>query len=307
MARSSTQSAANGWRVVHRSPSIIIGDYRCRVHGCGRGREETSKGHDFALPRSGMFVKHVRGEDVVAEPNTVLFFNADEPYQVSHPGGPSDRCTTFAASPQTLLDALARRDPSVADHPDRPFARSHAACDGALFLAHRTLLSRAASGEADSVELDERAFDVLDRVAAAASAQPSIRLRRRVRADTLVAHREVVQAAKLAMAARFSQRLTLEEIAVEACSSPYHLSRVFRSLVGASLHAHLRRLRLRNALEAMLDDRMDLTSVALRNGFFDHSHFSNAFRSEFGFTPSQCRARLSRGGLRQMSRDFQVA
>jgi AraC-like DNA-binding protein len=51
-------------------------------------------------------------------------------------------------------------------------------------------------------------------------------------------------------------------------------------------------LRLRASLEAIAERSLDLTSVALDHGFSSHSHFTAAFRREWGMTPSDWRARL---------------
>jgi AraC family transcriptional regulator len=68
-----------------------------------------------------------------------------------------------------------------------------------------------------------------------------------------------------------------------------------------TLQRHLNRLRLREALSRVADGE-DLTRVALAAGFYDHSHFANAFRREFGVSPSEMR----RESFGQMSNAFQV-
>jgi AraC-like DNA-binding protein len=51
------------------------------------------------------------------------------------------------------------------------------------------------------------------------------------------------------------------------------------------------RRRLRDALEMLLDTRESITRVALEHGFASHSHFTDAFRREFGVPPSRVRSR----------------
>ena len=64
-------------------------------------------------------------------------------------------------------------------------------------------------------------------------------------------------------------------------------TRLFTRLAGVSLVRYRNRLRLRRALDLLAEMPHDLTGVALAAGFGDHSHFTNAFRREFGVVPSR--------------------
>ena len=89
--------------------------------------------------------------------------------------------------------------------------------------------------------------------------------------------------------AALARPLRLDEVASAVALSPFTASRVFHREAGLPLRIYNRRLRLRTAL-ARIADRHALSQVALELGFFDHAHFTKAFRAEFGITPSQWRA-----------------
>jgi AraC-like DNA-binding protein len=57
-------------------------------------------------------------------------------------------------------------------------------------------------------------------------------------------------------------------------------------------------------LESLASGADDLTSLALDLGFSSHSHFTDAFRREFGRTPSEVRG--SRTALGEMSKILKV-
>jgi len=67
--------------------------------------------------------------------------------------------------------------------------------------------------------------------------------------------------------------------------SPFHLCRVFRQIVGTSIYDYVLRERLAYALDAVLDRRKDITTIALDAGFTSHSHFTARFRRFFNCTP----------------------
>ena len=80
---------------LYRSPDVAICDVTCRPICRQHGQEEWVLEHLVVFPRSGVFVKSVRGRELVADPNQVLFFNPLEPYRVAHPTGRGDKCTVF--------------------------------------------------------------------------------------------------------------------------------------------------------------------------------------------------------------------
>jgi AraC-like DNA-binding protein len=70
------------------------------------------------------------------------------------------------------------------------------------------------------------------------------------------------------------------------------------------LYRYLTRLRLRAALERLADGARDLTALALELGFSSHSHFADAFRREFGRTPSDVRNGAGRRTVAEMSKNL---
>jgi AraC-like DNA-binding protein len=115
-----------------------------------------------------------------------------------------------------------------------------------------------------------------------------------LRAGTRRAHADWAEHAKLVLAARYRAPLSLDDVARAVHCSPYHLCRVFRRHTGTSIHQYLTRLRLRAALDRLMDAGPDLTRLALDAGFSSHSHFTTAFTREFGAPPSTVRTTSAR-------------
>jgi AraC family transcriptional regulator len=88
--------------------------------------------------------------------------------------------------------------------------------------------------------------------------------------------------------AHLDEPLQLEEVARAACFSPYHFHRIFRALMGETLAAFVKRVRLERAVY-LLSHRTGtrLTDVALACGFSSSSDFSRAFRGYYGVAPSK--------------------
>jgi AraC family transcriptional regulator len=85
------------------------------------------------------------------------------------------------------------------------------------------------------------------------------------------------------------EELSLEEYARVAHFSPYHFHRIFRGMVGESLHEHIRRLRLERAATRLKRTDWAVVEIALEAGYETHEAFTRAFRSLCGCTPSRYR------------------
>jgi len=88
---------------------------------------------------------------------------------------------------------------------------------------------------------------------------------------------------------------SLEEYARVAYFSPYHFHRIFRGMVGESLHEHIRRLRLERAATRLRRTDRAVLEIALEAGYETHEAFTRAFRSLCGCSPSRYRRDHSLG------------
>jgi AraC-like DNA-binding protein len=256
---------------VHSSSALRIDLVRCRPHDDACGQIEYSPRHSVAFPLRGVFVRHYgRHESVVADSCQAQVFDPRVPYRVSHPIAGGDDCLSIEPSAELL-----RQIPL----PARP-----APLRTRAIAAPQLLIRRIRCGLAGPLEAEETALDLLCEVAALPSlaAEPASQNRR---------HAEMVEATRLTLAAQPAEAWGLSELARRVHTSPFHLARVFRRLAGSPLHRCLLHARLAAALRELLDSQRDLSTIGVGLGFSSHSHFSAAFRSAFGVTPSALRKR----------------
>ena len=127
------------FRPLYEGPIVRVSEYRCRAGRGGPAGEEYSDVNNIVLMRAGAFCKHFGRRSITADVNQAVFFSQGSTYRVSHPADCGDRGTILAVSPRVLTDIVRELDPSVDDHPDRPFPFVTGPCDPGVFRRHREL------------------------------------------------------------------------------------------------------------------------------------------------------------------------
>jgi AraC family transcriptional regulator len=97
--------------------------------------------------------------------------------------------------------------------------------------------------------------------------------------------------------AHFGERVSLEQLGQVVGVHPAHLSRMFRRYYRRSVGEYARELRLDRSVRELCDPGRTLAEVAAAAGFYDQSHFANAFKRHTGMTPAQFRHEHARSSL----------
>jgi AraC family transcriptional regulator len=89
--------------------------------------------------------------------------------------------------------------------------------------------------------------------------------------------------------ARLSADISLEDLAAEACLSPFHFSRLFSETMGRSPHRYVTERRVEAAKEKLRLAHSSLVEIALDTGFGTQTNFNRVFKKITGQTPGQYR------------------
>ncbi|WP_236005907.1 helix-turn-helix domain-containing protein [Desemzia sp. RIT 804] len=88
---------------------------------------------------------------------------------------------------------------------------------------------------------------------------------------------------------RYTEPLTLSEIAESEFLSPSYLSRYFKQMTGIGFLQYLYRVRLKHSMEDLLYTTDNLFQIANKNGFSTAKNYSAVFKAAYNQTPSEYR------------------
>jgi len=273
--------------VVFASPLVRVGRWRCPAEHPVFVDSGPTPEALFVFPREGVWIQHEGGEPFVADANTVTYYNRGQAYTRRKLSRRGDQCEWFSVAPDAIAETLSAHEPAAIDRPDMPFSFTHGPSDPDTYLRQRTVFQHVSREQnADRLFVEEAVLSILGDVTRLAYARQGVKRPARTRRRRDV---DLVESARDVIARRFTENLSLSEVAREAASSVFHLARVFKARTGFSLHAYRNQLRLRAALERLAEPGIDLIDIALDLGFSSHSHFTDTFRRSFGKTPSVVR------------------
>jgi AraC-like DNA-binding protein len=277
--------------------AVTVTDFQCRACRRALSEEECNVDPSIVFVRRGVFIRDQEGETVVADANHVLFFNPLQPYRIAHPVIGGDDCTIVTLSRALAHEIVARHAPRQMERLAwGPFPHGYGRAGLSSWRMHYEMLAMINVG--NRVAFDDFLLSVIDRIVAESHGGDSPqqrRVSRRIRYRTTQRHRDLAHAAVVAINRNLADPPGLSVLAATLGCSTYHLSRVFREVIGSSLRVYLAALRARAAADAIARGARGLTQLALQLGYADHSHFSNAFYKEWQVSPSRFRDILSTG------------
>lgn len=258
---------------------------RRTLHSSGLGRVEDfsapanypapcgySPEYQLVLPYAGAFEWHVGARTVFVDGTRVLFVTAGENYADRHVAGCGHDSIIITPCLSTLHElcrlAVPARHPAFQHVAESTTPRMNLRCQR---------LRRLEASRNDPLASDELVIALLKEALA-----PTQRV---AGASPL----RVVDAAKQFLHAYLCEPISLNEIAHAVHVSGAYLTDAFTRTEGVPLCRYRVRLRLNRAL-VELPRCDDITQLALDLGFSSHAHFSNAFKSLYGLSPSAFRA-----------------
>lgn len=88
------------------------------------------------------------------------------------------------------------------------------------------------------------------------------------------------------MEQHYENEISLNQIAQTMGMTPAYFSRFFKMASGQTFHSYLTWIRLRHARQMLLEQEVTVTEIAMNSGFPNVKAFIEAFKKEYGMTPT---------------------
>jgi AraC-like DNA-binding protein len=277
--RLATWYAGDGDKVritpLYRSSIVSFGTFWCAPDDVRWGLENfVGEVAHIIYPATPVWIAAQGHDAALAGPNHAVFFNAGDVFRRRCFNGYGDRNHFMVVGGETMQEWM--RDARFPDPLGKLLPRP--------YLTARAI-GRALREGGDGLTVEEMLLRLGHGTVTGAFRIEERAPRRRRRAAPMV------EDAKALLSARYTERLTLEELGRAVNVSPFHLARSFRRHTGYTLHEYRTNLRLRAAFERLAVGDEDLAVIARAVGFSSHSHLTASFRRAFGVPPSCVRKR----------------
>ncbi|QND54994.1 helix-turn-helix transcriptional regulator (plasmid) [Phyllobacterium sp. 628] len=253
---------------------VSLQNVRCSCTCRHRSAEECTSTTYLVFPYRGIYIRHVGGEQAVADANHVLFFNSGEAYQVSHPINGGDASLSVGLSESVLRELVPRS--LLNNRAELGFRLQSQRIDPRAQALVALLRYHLENGTIEPLEAESLLLTLICRSFGPRTSHES---------RSTFARSRLADRVKVLLASDLSRRWTLNEIAAEIGGSPVYLTQVFQQVEGIPLYRYHLRLRLARALD-LITHYDDLSALALELGFSSHSHFTAAFRQAYGRSPT---------------------
>src|SRR3989339_516277 len=91
------------------------------------------------------------------------------------------------------------------------------------------------------------------------------------------------------IAKRFTEDLSLNDIAAAANANPVWLSTTFKEQTGVAIFNYINKLRCNKAMEYLKENQLNISQIGYKLGFNSPAYFKQVFKKHTGISPSQFR------------------
>jgi AraC-like DNA-binding protein len=273
--------------ILYKSDFYQVTDFKCYCDLCSVSAVEYNESFCVSFIRKGFFGYRTFRRNDEVHAGRILISKPGYEHVASHIDGQPDITTVFEFTADFFKQIQEQYGQGVLKNNDihSLLLQSNPELD----YLHDRICKRIEKGNTPNLQIDEMVIELLDRVMSILT-PASIP----VLTDSLKQyHLTTVENARAYILDNFSNNILLQQIASHCLVSPFHFSRIFKSIMNISPHQYLTGVRLNHAKVLLTTSQQSVTDIAFACGFNSLEHFVTTYRQRFKVSPSTHRNQLS--------------
>ncbi|HEX4849696.1 MAG TPA: helix-turn-helix domain-containing protein [Puia sp.] len=270
--------------ILHNSESYRITNYKCYCDICSLSEPEFNKSFCVSFIRKGFFEYQVFKHDFEAHAGRLLISKPAYEHRARHIDNQPDITTVFEFR-APFYDMLKEQYRSSAGW----FLDNHdlhallLTCTMETDWLHHHILETVQSKSKIGLQVDEMVFSLLRQIFGVMQPVDELPL---LSDQFKRFHLTTAEEASEYMRQHFADDISLETLARHCHVSPFHFSRIFKTVLGISPHQFLLQTRLQHARWLVVSSNKPVNDIAYECGFHSVEHFVTAYRQQFKINPS---------------------
>ncbi len=274
--------------ILHQGDFYRILDFRCHCVECSVSEPEYNNGFSVSFTRKGFFEYQTFHRQHEVHAGRVLISKPGYEHITRHIDNQPDIVTIFEFKrnffEESLLDVYGKKLSWVLTNNDVHSILITATPE--LEYMHYRLLKTTSSGIYNSLEIDELVIMLLEKAMQVLGNHTEPEL---VNDRLKQHHLSTIESARNYILQHFQEAVSLHQLAAQCFVSPFHFSRIFKTITGESPHQYLTNVRLTHAKVLLNETAMPVADIAYECGFNSPEHFVTAFKQHFHINPSALR------------------
>lgn len=284
--------------ILHQSDFYRVVDFKCHCNVCSVTEPEYNESFCLSFIRKGFFEYRSFKRNDEVHVGRVLISKPGYEHTTRHIDDQPDILTIFdfkrSFFEETILDVYGDKLPWILKNNDIHSVMINAT-PGLEYLHHR-IFQTVTSGKYNSLEIDEMVIELLETMmivlgSAKIPGSLSDKLKRQ--------HLITIENARNYILTHFKENISLQQLAMHCFISPFHFSRIFKTIAGESPHQYLGSIRLTHAKILLEETNAPVSDIAYECGFNSPEHFVTAFKKYHKVNPSSLRS-----GVMAKQQDF---
>ena len=274
--------------ILHQSDFYRIEDFKCHCEVCSVTAPEYNKSFSISFIRKGFFEYQTFKRSDEVHVGRILISKPGYEHRTRHIDSQPDLVTIFEFRrnffEETIIDVYGNKLPWILKNNDIHSLMVNATPE--LEYHHQRIFQKVASKKHNSLEIDELVIGLLEKVMTfLGSAETPENITDKLKQY----HLNTIEKARDYILSHFKENISLRQLSEHCLVSPFHFSRIFKSMVRSSPHQYLTSVRLIHAKVLLTETNSPISDIAYECGFNSPEHFVTAFKQHYKIKPSALR------------------